>query len=570
MKRVAKPVFFIVALILVLFACASFLGFNSKYGDIDRVYLKGLDDIEWGMDLGNGALAVFAPTDSENVTDQQLQETVAVMEQRLVNKGITDSEIMLDSQNKNIVVRFALKPGEEAVLDNRLPAQDQMDVIDGEDLRPGQEPTFNEQMPGYESEAARMLDDPTPPSYNSKAPEDSQQSEEPLSRRERRKLRKEAKNTPLALPELSKDAYRISGGKKSATYADTEIVISADSLLTVVRESADSLATGILPPGSADSLTVSVTDTLTMTDSLASLTARQRREMERLQRRADTTLYRHSPLFRDTLKIAPLTAISLVAPGFGQLYNGDYWKIPVLYATTGTALFFGIKQHQQYKQYKNEYDYLMSRSDFSDNRLLLDPVQTKMIQHNTWRQVLIGTAVASYIYFLGDAIVNYPAAQQNPVKTATTLSMICPGAGQVYNGSFWKVPLVVGGFASFIYVIDWNNRGYQRYDTAIRLETDDDPDSHSSEFWNPSSNSLSMTVEQMRSYKKLYRRNRDLAIILTAAFYLLNVMDAHVDAHMKDFDVSGDLAWRLQPTVEPLYAMGGYNYAVGLGLSLTF
>ena len=212
----------------------------------------------------------------------------------------------------------------------------------------------------------------------------------------------------------------------------------------------------------------------------------------------------------------------------------------------------------------------MSRSDFSDNRLLLDPVQTKMIQHNTWRQVLIGTAVASYIYFLGDAIVNYPAAQQNPVKTATTLSMICPGAGQVYNGSFWKVPLVVGGFASFSYVIDWNNRGYQRYDTAIRLETDDDPDSHSSEFWNPSSNSLSMTVEQMRSYKKLYRRNRDLAIILTAAFYLLNVMDAHVDAHMKDFDVSGDLAWRLQPTVEPLYAMGGYNYAVGLGLSLTF
>ena len=481
--------------------------------------------------------------------------------------ALPDSEV---PALKHDITEPFIKPGEEAVLDNRLPAQDQMDVIDGEDLRPGQEPTFNEQMPGYESEAARMLDDPTPPSYNSKAPEDSQQSEEPLSRRDRRKLRKEAKNTPLALPELSKDAYRISGGKKSATYADTEIVISADSLLTVVRESADSLATGILPPGSADSLTVSVTDTLTMTDSLASLTARQRREMERLQRRADTTLYRHSPLFRDTLKIAPLTAISLVAPGFGQLYNGDYWKIPVLYATTGTALFFGIKQHQQYKRYKNEYDYLMSRSDFSDNRLLLDPVQTKMIQHNTWRQVLIGTAVASYIYFLGDAIVNYPAAQQNPVKTATTLSMICPGAGQVYNGSFWKVPLVVGGFASFIYVIDWNNRGYQRYDTAIRLETDDDPDSHSSEFWNPSSNSLSMTVEQMRSYKKLYRRNRDLAIILTAAFYLLNVMDAHVDAHMKDFDVSGDLAWRLQPTVEPLYAMGGYNYAVGLGLSLTF
>lgn len=114
MKRVAKPVFFIVALILALFACASFLGYNSMYGDIDRVYLKGLDDIEWGMDLGNGVQAVFAPSDSEGVTDEQLQQAVAVMEQRLINKGITDSEILLDSQNKQIVVRFALKPGKEA------------------------------------------------------------------------------------------------------------------------------------------------------------------------------------------------------------------------------------------------------------------------------------------------------------------------------------------------------------------------------------------------------------------------------------------------------------------------
>lgn len=126
--------------------------------------------------------------------------------------ALPDSEV---PALKHDITEPFIKPGEEAVLDNRLPAQDQMDVIDGEDLRPGQEPTFNEQMPGYESEAARMLDDPTPPSYNSKAPEDSQQTEEPLSRRERRKLRKEAKNTPLALPELSKDAYRISGGKKA-------------------------------------------------------------------------------------------------------------------------------------------------------------------------------------------------------------------------------------------------------------------------------------------------------------------------------------------------------------------
>lgn len=463
---------------------------------------------------------------------------------------------------KDITEPF-IKPGETPVLDNRLPAEDQMDVIDGQDLRPGEEPTFNQQMPGYESEAARMLDTTTPPSYNgSDSQSEEPVSEPPLSRREIRKMRKASKRTPLALPELSRDAFLISSGKKSQTFSETDILISADSLAFIVRETADSLnRVSHLP--AADSL--SDNSSVSMPDSTQ--TKRQRREMERLQRRADSTLYTHSPLFRDTLKIAPLTAISLVVPGFGQLYNGNYWKIPVLYATTGTALFFGIKQHQQYKRYKNEYEYLISRPSFSGNRELIDPVQTKMIQHNTWQQVLFGTAVASYVYFLGDAIVNYPASDKNRVKTATTLSMICPGAGQFYNGSFWKAPLIVGGFASFIYVIDWNNRGYQRYDRALRLKQDDDPDTE------PEGSLHNMSIDQIRNYKKLYRRNRDLAIILTAAFYLLNVMDAHVDAYMKDFDTSDDLAWqlRLQPVVEPLYTMNGYGgYSFGLGLSLTF
>ena len=389
-----------------------------------------------------------------------------------------------------------------------------------------------------------------------------------LSRKDLRRQRKAAKNTPLDLPEFRRDTYRISSGQKSQVYPDTDVVFSTDSLRTIGR---DTVAMN-LPV--RDSLAQHGADSLAVGDTLAlsELSRREQRMLKRMQQHADTTLYRHSPLFRDTLKIAPLTAISAVVPGFGQFYNGDYWKIPVLYATAGTALFFGIQQHQQYVKYKSEYDYLLSRTDFSSNRNLLDPVQTKMIQHNTWQQVLFGAAVASYLYFLGDALINYPASEANPVKTATTLSIICPGAGQIYNGSYWKMPLVVGGFATFIYVIDWNNRGYQRYTRAIRLETDNDPDSHSDEFWNSATGKLTMSVDQMKSYQKSYRRNRDLAIILTAAFYLLNVMDAHVDAHMKDFDVGDDLACRLrlQPTLEPLYAMVGGGYSVGLGLSLTF
>lgn len=397
-------------------------------------------------------------------------------------------------------------------------------------------------------------------------PHDERQSslnEQPkLSRRELRRMRKEAKHTPPYIRDLSRDTYIINSGQKTDVLQNTEVVISESSLTTVEKKISDSLDMAL----SAPQQTKAIAEANETADSLANLAPRERRELERMQRHADTTLYRHSPLFRDTLKIAPLTAISAVVPGFGQFYNGDYWKIPVLYATAGTALALGIQQHKQYVRYRSEYDYLTGRTSFSTNRALIDPVQTKMIQHNTWRQVLFGTAIASYVYFLCDAVINYPAADKNPVKTATTLSMICPGAGQIYNGSFWKVPLVVGGFASFIYVIDWNNRGLQRYTTAIKLASDNDPDT------NPDSSFSNMSVDQMKSYQQMYRRNRDLAIILTAAFYLLNVMDAHVDAHMKDFDVSSDLACRLriQPTIEPMYAMNSYQYSFGMGLSLTF
>lgn len=479
---------------------------------------------------------------------------------------------------KKDITRPFEEPGEKIVLDNQLPKADQTIVINGEELRPGEKPTFNEQMPGYESEAVRILDGAPLPSYNSPQQDTSSYTPiTPLSGKEKRQLRKEVKNTPLNIPALSRDTYVVSGGKRASSSADSEVVISADSLITIIRK--DTTVVGKKEIIMRDSLAMTLPNgNLTINQTTAQevlnvpqLTPKQQREMIRMQRRADTTLYRHSPLFRDTIKVSPLTAISLVVPGFGQLYNGDYWKIPVLYATVGTSLFFGIKQHQQYIRYRNEYNFLMSRPEFSQNRALIDPVQTKMIQHNTWRQALFGAAIGTYIYFVGDAVLNYPSSKQNNVKTATTLSTICPGAGQIYNGSYWKAPIILGGFATFIYIIDWNNRGYKRYDRAIKLETDNDPDSHSDEFWNGSS--LSVSLEQMKNYKRLYRRNRDLTIILTAAFYLFNIMDAHVDSQLKSFDINDDLTWqmRLQPSMDSLYTLsGGNNYSVGLNFSLTF
>ena len=123
----------------------------------------------------------------------------------------------------------------------------------------------------------------------------------------------------------------------------------------------------------------------------------------------------------------------------------------------------------------------------------------------------------SYIYFIGDAAVNYSTNEVSSVKKATTLACIFPGAGQIYNKSYWKVPFVVGGFAAMIYCIDWNNRGYQRFKKAYNQISDYEqhpekyPDGPVDEFGGRYSASYILNL------RNNFRRNRDLCIIISAA-----------------------------------------------------
>ena len=82
-----------------------------------------------------------------------------------------------------------------------------------------------------------------------------------------------------------------------------------------------------------------------------------------------------------------------------------------------------------------------------------------MIRYNTTRTVFFVGAIASYLYFLGDGVLNYNGPE-NSAKKATTLAMICPGAGQLYNKSYRKVTIEEGAFATKAYVIHWNARAY--------------------------------------------------------------------------------------------------------------
>ena len=113
MKRVPKPVFFIVALLLLAFTCTAVFGVSYYNGDNKVTVFKGLSDIRWGIDISGGVNATFKPADDYDATDHELQAARATIEQRMVTQGITDYEIYDDSKNDRIIVRFPWKSDEK-------------------------------------------------------------------------------------------------------------------------------------------------------------------------------------------------------------------------------------------------------------------------------------------------------------------------------------------------------------------------------------------------------------------------------------------------------------------------
>ena len=112
-KRVSKPVFFVVFLLIAAFTLSVIYGFSSFYGDNETVYIKGVDDIRFGIDIKGGVDVTFTPPEGFDATDEQLDAAKEVLVQRMINLSITDYEAYVDYNNDRIIVRFPWKEGEE-------------------------------------------------------------------------------------------------------------------------------------------------------------------------------------------------------------------------------------------------------------------------------------------------------------------------------------------------------------------------------------------------------------------------------------------------------------------------
>ena len=149
-------------------------------------------------------------------------------------------------------------------------------------------------------------------------------------------------------------------------------------------------------------------------------------------------------------------------------------------------------------------------------------------------------------------------AQHKPNK-ATFMSSLVPGLGQYYNQKYWKIPIIYGGFTGLIYYASYNNYVYKKYRREYKWATDDDERTVSKY---PAAN-----TERL---KDTWRRYRDICFIGIGALYLLQVIDANVDAHFFDFTIDKDLSIKADPMLMPDFSeVAGSRTSTPLGVNIT-
>ena len=209
---------------------------------------------------------------------------------------------------------------------------------------------------------------------------------------------------------------------------------------------------------------------------------------------------------KNEIRIGTMTAGSALIIGGSQIYNRQYWKLPIVYGAIGGSLGAGI--------------YLNATGN-----------------KDAAKYCFIGAGVA-YWATLMDGVISYkPSVYPHPGK-ATLFSILVPGLGQIYNREYWKLPIYLGaiGFAVHYYADCQTN--YLRFKN-IYLEASD----ASSGYDGP------ISADQALYYRNVYRRYRDYSVLAIAVLYLLQVIDANVFSYMHNFEVDDDLALRVAPAV---------------------
>ena len=158
------------------------------------------------------------------------------------------------------------------------------------------------------------------------------------------------------------------------------------------------------------------------------------------------------------------------------------------------------------------------------------------------------------VIVVNDSIL--PKEEYNPLAPAKAAfySAVVPGLGQVYNKKYWKIPIIYAGMAAGVYFYKQQDDEYDRFRDAYKRRLagyDDD------EF-------QGISDDRLINAQKSAQKNKSISIIVTVAFYLLNVVDANVDAHLRQHAASEDLS------LQPNFDYNQFNAKPQYGMSLTY
>lgn len=274
---------------------------------------------------------------------------------------------------------------------------------------------------------------------------------------------------------------------------------------------------------------------------------------------------------KNKLKIGTMFAGSVVLPGAAQIYNKDYWKLPIIYGGIGALAGTGGYYMHKYNTSVKAYDkFTLNKSAFETANGYEYPfsaptIDTKAKNTATW--LFIGAGLV-YWGSLLDGVISYESPKSPDPGRAALYSILLPGLGQIYNGELFKVPIYWGCLACSTYFLVTHNTNYVRFKRIHNEATSTDPNINGN---------VPIPAETAKWYRDVYRRYRDYSIVATAAFYLLQVIDANVFAYMHDFEVDDDISINLEPSViapNSAYALNmpynGAQSAVGFRLGITF
>ena len=247
---------------------------------------------------------------------------------------------------------------------------------------------------------------------------------------------------------------------------------------------------------------------------------------------------------KQTIEIGTMFMGSVFAPGTAQIYNKDYWKLPIIYGGIGTLAGTGGYYLHRYNKSGNPGDKTTG----------------------TW---LLAGAGLVYWGSLMDGVICYESDEHPLPGRATMYSALLPGLGQIYNGELFKVPIYWGGLLVSSHLLVKYNTNYKRFKRIHNEATSTDPEI---------SGNVPINGETAKWYRDVYRRYRDYSIVATVLVYALQVLDANVFAYMHDFEVTDDISMNIEPAlISPYneYAMhtgpvNPMNNAFGMRVGIRF